>query len=248
MFDIKLNEPKVLHGCVSVISDFITEANFLISQEGIKLVAIDPANISMVVLNLLPSAFMEYKVTEPQEITVNLDSLKQALKRAKANEILVLSLEKNKLKITLSGKSKKRFYIPLLEREGKERKIPDLDFNAKIEIDAVEFKDYIEDASIVGDALVLEAGAESFALSSGDTGSKVHIELERGNNALINLNVKEPVRSIYSIEYLKKMAKAASLADTVSLNFSKDYPLRLEFKSLDKFNMNFILAPRIENK
>ena len=248
MFNIKLDDARVLNGCVGVISDFITEANFQISREGIDLIAMDPANISMVVLKLLPSAFATYEVTEPQSITVNLDNFKQAIKRSKPGDVLNLSLDKNKLVIDIKGKSKKKFSIPLLEREGKDRKVPNLEFNAIVELDASELKDIVEDASIVGDALSFEANPDTFAAHAGDQGSKVRIDLERGNQALVNLQVKEPVQAIYSVEYLKKMAKTSSLADTATVQFSKDYPLRLDFKSLNKFQMSFILAPRIENK
>ena len=249
MFSIKLNEPKVLNGSIGVISDFITEATFSIKKEGIKMIAMDPANISMVILNILPSAFIEFRVEEPVEMTVNLEALKNALKRAKSTDSLALSLEKNKLKITISGKSKKRFFIPLLEREVKERKIPALDFMATIEVDAHEFKDFIDDVSIAGDAVTFDADKNVFAMSAGDAGSKVNIELTRGHDALIQIaTAPDAVRSIYSVDYLKKMARAASLADNASIRFAKDYPLRLDFRSLNKLQMSFILAPRIENK
>ena len=60
MFSIKLSEPRILNGVVMILSDFITEATFSFQKESIKLIAMDPANISMVVLNILPSAFTEY--------------------------------------------------------------------------------------------------------------------------------------------------------------------------------------------
>ncbi len=248
MFSLKLDEPKILNNSIGVISDFITEASFSIQKEGIKMIAMDPANISMVILNLLPSAFTEYTIEQPADITINLEALKQALKRAKPTDKLALSLEKNKLKITITGRSTKQFFIPLLEREGKERKIPALDFMATVELDANELKDYIEDAAIAGDAVALEADKNVFAISSGDAGSKVNIELVKGNDALIQLNVRDKVKSIYSVEYLKKMTRAAVLADTATVQFSKDYPLKLDFRSLNKLQMSFILAPRIENR
>jgi predicted transcriptional regulator len=68
MFIAKLSEPRILNATVSVLSDFITEASFSFQKEGIKLIALDPANISMVVLNILPSAFLEYKVETPVDI------------------------------------------------------------------------------------------------------------------------------------------------------------------------------------
>jgi proliferating cell nuclear antigen len=248
VFNISLEDPKVINGCVAVISDFITEANFQISNEGIELIAMDPANISMVILKLLPSAFTSYNIQEPQNITVNLDNFKQAVKRAKAGDVLNLSLDKNKLVIDIKGKSKKKFFIPLLEREGKDRKVPNLEFGAVIELDANELKEIVDDASIVGDAVTLEANPDSFTVRAGDQGSKVQIDLEKDNQALVSMQVKEPVNAIYSVEYLKKMTKTSGLSDTATIQFSKDYPLRLDFKSLNKFQMSFILAPRIENK
>lgn len=249
MFSLKLNEPKILNGSIGVISDFITEASFSIQKEGIKLIAMDPANISMVVLNILPSTFIEFRVDEPVDITVNLDALKNALKRAKATDSLALSLDKNKLKITISGKSTKRFFIPLLEREVKERKIPALDFMATIELDANEFKDYVDDVSIAGDAVTFDADKNTFAMSAGDAGSKANVELTRGHDALVQIATgPEAVRSIYSVDYLKKMARASSLADSVSIRFANNYPLRLDFRALNKMQMSFILAPRIENQ
>lgn len=249
MFSLKLNEPKVLNGSIGVISDFITEASFSIQKEGIKLVAMDPANISMVILDILPSAFTEFRVDEPVELTVNLEALKNALKRAKATDSLALTLEQNKLKLTVSGKSKKRFFIPLLEREVKERKVPALDFMTTLELDANEFKDYVDDVSIAGDAVTFDSDKNVFAMSAGDAGSKVNIELTRGHDALIQIATgQEAVRSIYSVDYLKKIAKTAALADSVSIRFAKNYPLRLDFRALNKLQMSFILAPRIENK
>jgi proliferating cell nuclear antigen len=248
MFSIKLNEPRILSNTIGILSEFITEANFHFEKEGIKLIAMDPANISMVVLTIFPSAFTEFRIEKPSEITVNLEAFKQALKRAKPVDTIALSLEKNKLKMVISGKSTRRFYIPLLEREGKERKIPALDFMATVEIDANEFRDYIDDVSIAGDTVTLDASKNVFTLSGGDVGSKVDVELVKGNDALIQLAVKDPVKSIYSVEYLKKMAKAAGLFDTAILQFSKDYPLKLEFRALNKLQMSFILAPRIDNQ
>ena len=249
MFSLKLNEPKILIGSIGVISDFITEATFAIQKEGIKLIAMDPANISMVILDILPSAFTEFRVEEPVEITVNLDAFKNALKRAKSTDTLAMSLEQNKLKITILGRSRKKFFIPLLEREVKERKIPALDFMTTIEVDANEFKDYIDDVSIASDAVTFDADKNTFSMSAGDAGSKVNIELTRGHDALIQIAAaQEPVRSIYSVDYLKKMARAATLADSVTIRFATDYPLRLDFRALNKMQMSFILAPRIENK
>ena len=159
-----------------------------------------------------------------------------------------MTAEGNRLVLTIFSKSIKKFQIPMLEKETKEKQAPSLEFAAKIEIDAKEFRDLIDDASVVGDALNFVADSEKLQLSAGDTGSKVNIDLAKGSDALVSMDVKEKVTGIYSTEYLKKMAKSSVLSDTAIIQFSSDYPLKIDFKSLNKLQMSFILAPRIENK
>jgi hypothetical protein len=43
------------------------------------------------------------------------------------------------------------------------------------------------------------------------------------------------------------MINGSKLSDEVLIQFSKDYPLRLEYKTVDKVMLSFILAPRVEN-
>ena len=43
------------------------------------------------------------------------------------------------------------------------------------------------------------------------------------------------------------MITGSKMSNTVALHFNKDYPLKLEFKEEGKFELSFILAPRVEN-
>jgi proliferating cell nuclear antigen len=248
MFNIKLDESRILSNTVAVISDFITEATFHFNKEGVRLTAMDPANIAMVILDILPSAFTSYQIDNAEEVTINLDNLKQALRRVKPTESIALTAEGNRLVLTIFSRSVKKFQIPMLEKETKDKQAPNLEFAAQIEMDAKEFRDFVDDASVVGDALTFTADSDKLKLMAGDTGSKVNIELGKSSETILNMEVKETVSSIYSVEYLKKMAKAAVLSDTALFQFSSDYPLRIDFKSINKLQMSFILAPRIENK
>lgn len=247
MFNLRLDNPTLLKQTIAVLSDFITEATFSFEKSGIKLIAMDPANICMVNLNILPSAFSEYAVEKAKELTLNLNFLEQALNRARSTDAITLSLEKNRLKLTILGKSTKRFFIPLLEKEGKERTAPDLSFKAKVELDANELKDYIDDALVAGDAITFEAAEDKLNISSGEMGSLVQVEIKKDSGAVLNYEVKEKARSIFSAEYLKKIGNSSKLAESVILNLSNDYPIKLDFKALNKLRIEFILAPRIEN-
>ena len=61
---LTLSEPKFLKDSISIISDLVTEATFKITKDAIELVAMDPANVAMVIFKLLSSSFVEYDVKE----------------------------------------------------------------------------------------------------------------------------------------------------------------------------------------
>ncbi len=43
------------------------------------------------------------------------------------------------------------------------------------------------------------------------------------------------------------MIKGSKLASTINISFNTDYPVKVEFKTVDKLDLAFILAPRVDN-
>jgi len=43
------------------------------------------------------------------------------------------------------------------------------------------------------------------------------------------------------------MISGSKIASEVTISFNKDYPLKLEYSTIDKVMLAFILAPRVEN-
>jgi len=245
---LSLAEPKYLKDSVSIISDLVNEARFKISSNAIELVAMDPANVAMVVFKLLSSAFTEYDVKKDVELAINLSNLKQILRRAGPNDMLSLELEENKLKIQLKGHSTRTFGLPIIDIEEKEQNVPELKFNATVQLASNMLNSAVEDADIVADSVSFSAKPKKFVISAEGDLSHASIEIKEGDNVKINVGGSEKVRSKYSVEYLKKMIAASKLADDVTIQFSNDYPLKLEYKTLDKLSLSFILAPRVENE
>ena len=66
-------------------------------------------------------------------------------------------------------------------------------------------------------------------------------------NVDVSLQEEKDYSCRYSMEYLKKFTKADKLVNTVELSFNNDYPLKIEYKLVDKLLLGFILAPRGED-
>ena len=245
---LTLAEPTYLKESISIISDLVNEARFKITPDAIELVAMDPANVAMVIFKLLSSAFTEYDVKDEQEVAINLGNLKQILRRAGANDMLTLELEENKLKIQLKGQSIRTFSMPLIEVEEKEQKVPDLKFPVTIIIAANVLNNAIEDADVVAESVTFEAEPKKFVISAQGDLSQAKIDIKEDNDTKIKVDGSAKVKAKYSVEYLKKMMNGSKLADSVTVQFNKDYPLKLEYKAVDKLMLSFILAPRVENE
>lgn len=242
---LTLADPKYLKESVSIISELVTEGTFKITPDNIELIAMDPANVAMVVFKLMGSTFTEYDVKKPELLGINLNNLKQVLRRVKANDSISLEIEENKLKITLKGTSTRTFHLPLIDVEEKEQKVPDLKFAATITTDSEILNEAIEDADIVGESVSFMADSKHFVVSATGDLNKANIDISGGDGTKITAT--EKVKAKYSIEYLKKMIDGIKLSDKVKIEFAKDYPLKLDYVEKNKVQLAFILAPRVDN-
>jgi len=242
---LTLADTKFLKDSVSIIADLVTEVRFQVTKNGLELIAMDPANVAMVVYKLLSSCFVEYDAKNERTLAINLNDLKQVLRRVKAADTITLENPEAKLKVTLKGKSKREFLLPLIDVEEKEQKVPSLDFKAIVKTDASVLNDAIEDVDIIGESVAFIADSKAFRISSSSDLSQAEVEILADEST--SIEAKDATKSKYSIEYLKKMIQGAKLADHVTLSFSKDYPLQLDYTVKDKMQLLFILAPRVDN-
>ncbi len=243
-----LAEPKYFKDSITILSDLVTEAKFKADANGLKLVAMDPANVAMVIFELFSSCFTEYKVGEPEEVSINLNNLKQILRRAKAEDILTLeTTEDNKLKIELKSNTKRSFSIPTLDLDDREQKVPGLEFPMVITTKAGVLAEAIEDVSVVAESVTFLGEKGLLSVKAEGDLSKAFIEIKEDNVTKILTESKDKFKAKYSLEYLKKMIAGGKLTDDVTLSFNTDYPLKLEYKVTDRLLLAFILAPRVDN-
>jgi proliferating cell nuclear antigen len=243
-----LAEPKFFKESISIISELVSEAKFKVNPDGLELVAMDPANVAMVIFKLLSSSFTEYDVKKPEEIAINLNNLKQILRRAKADDTLTLeTTEDNKLKIQLKSNTTRSFSIPTLEIEDKEQRVPELNFPFNVETTSETIAEAIEDVSVVAESVTFLGEKEKLCVKAEGDLSKAFIEIKADDITSIKSESEDKCKAKYSLEYLKKMISGGKLNEKVSLSFNTDYPLKLEYKVTDRLLLSFILAPRVDN-
>jgi proliferating cell nuclear antigen len=248
---VVLAEPRLLKESIGVISDLVSDVQIKFDSNKLEIIAMDPANVAMIVFRLLSSSFVEYSVEGEETIAVNLDNFKQVLGRSKANDSIILELdnEKNRLKINLEGDGKRSFNLGLIDIREREQKIPELNFPVNIEMNSVIFNEVVEDMAIIADSIILTALKGELVIESSSHVSEARVNIKNSEENQIGFGGgdEDQIKSKYSVEYLKKIIKGSKLADRVSLKFGSDYPLEINYSLTDKLQLKTILAPRVSN-
>lgn len=242
---VRLENPSVLSRVVEIISEIVTEVRIKISEEGLSISAIDPANVSMLGFKIPRTTFSQFE-TGDEVLGVNLDNLKQILKRCGAGSVLVLEKKENFLAIQIQDRIRRNFTLNLIDIEGEEidfdSKIEKMAFSSTVGIRSVDLIASIEDCAVVSDAC-------SFIVEE----NKFIIEAKSLNSAMSEFSADEAKisgessRAKYSLEYLQKFMKGAKLCDETEIKFAEDHPLKILFTT-PVMELGFVLAPRVETE
>lgn len=246
MFKAVMSDSSILRDSITTIGELIDEGIFKVNKNGLTLIAADRAMVAVIDFKLPATMFDEFQVDKEENIAVNMTNLVSVLKRTGGNEKLEIELKDNKLEITMKNSSKRKFTVPLLDISQEEiPPINQLEFTAKAKIKGDILKNGIDDADIVSDSVIFEANKGIFAMRAAGDISATELVLEKGNDALLDLSATGSVKARYPLDYLKKMVKALKLANEINIRWSKDYPMRMDFVSVDKVSLGFVLAPRV---
>jgi len=237
---VKIDAVKILSDAIAIISEIVTEVRIKLDEDGMSIVAVDPANIAMVIFKLPKESFSEYE-SGKEVWGVNLADLKLILRRASTSSSIVFEQEENKLKISIYDKVKRVFEMALIDVESEEKDEPIIESSAKVEMDSVNFSQAIEDCGIVADSCALVSGNGFFVVEASGSLNSARAEFS-GDEA----KIEGIGKSRYSLEYLMKFIKASKISEKVVINFKDDFPLRLDFPG-EKMGIGFVLAPRVDN-
>ena len=249
MFKVKVSDAKLLRDAVTAISTLIDEGTFNIDSDGIRLRSMDPSRVAMVDFVMQKTVFDEYVSDEETKICLSLSELLKLLKRAGKDEAVELLLDEKTAQfvITIRGKYVRTFRMPTLEASEDEVPTPKIVFNAKVTLTADGFRQSLEDVALVSDYVRVETDGEKVTMNAKGDIMGANIELKKGSDALLSIEAKEPSKSAFPLSYLSEIVKAAAAtSDIVTLEFSTDMPIRLDFKQRYDGTLVYFLAPRIE--
>ena len=236
-----------LRATLDSVSVLVDECKIHLTDEGIEIRAVDPANVGMVDLRLDASAFESYE-TDGGIIGVNLSRLEEFAGMADAGQLIQLELdeETRKLHVQIDGLEGT---LALIDPDSirQEPDLPDLDLPATVVLEGKDIDRAVTAADMVSDhiALGVETDEEVFYVDAeGDT-DDVHFEL--GRDDLIDL-VAGDAHSLFSLDYLKDMNKAIPKDAEIEMELGEEFPVKMHFDIAEgDGTVTYMLAPRIQS-
>ncbi|MBS3089445.1 proliferating cell nuclear antigen (pcna) [Candidatus Pacearchaeota archaeon] len=239
---LKLENPKLFSDLISIISELVTEVRLKITKEGMNLTAIDPANVAMVYFKIPSDLFAQFELEKEEIIGINLENLKAVLRRCKPGSALTLAREDNMLKLGIQDKIRRDFTLALLDIDTEEKEMPHWEFKSVIKMDSEALAEVVEDCLVVADACTFFAEPKKFIVEAhGLNSARAEFSSEE-----IEL-YSDTSKARFSLEYLNKFVKGAKISSRVTLSFSDDHPMRIDFPT-GNVMLSFVLAPRIEQE
>jgi len=240
---LKLDNPKILADIISIISELVTEVKLKVSKDGISVTAIDPANVSMAYFKLPSELFSQFELESEEVLGINLENFKAVLRRCQLGSSLILARQDNLLQLSIHDKIKRDFTLALIDIDSEDKELPVWEFKSVIKMDSESFVEVIEDCAVVSDACTFVAEPNKFTIEAHGPLNSAKAEFSP-EKAEIHSDFST---ARFSIEYLNKFIKGAKISANVTINFSDNHPMRINFPTGNVL-LSFILAPRIEQE
>ncbi|MHB1440370.1 MAG: DNA polymerase sliding clamp [Cuniculiplasma sp.] len=229
---------------MDILSSITNEAKLEFDVDGLKVRAIDSARIAMVDLFVPKESFISYETDEKVEVSVELDKIKSVLRLASQSDDLSLTISGSKMKFSLGNLTKT---ISTLDTFVNSPKLPTVDPKNYVVIRKADLDKGLRAATDVRDSIKFTIEDKRFEASSKSESEEVNLVIDNEN--LIEIRNQEKASSSYPLDYLSKIIRAISFAETLKIAFNNDYPLVMEFNFSNRDGVKvarFLLAPRIE--
>jgi proliferating cell nuclear antigen len=249
----------------SAIMTIIDEALFDASPQGITFRSMDPSHIALIDINWPSSAFEKYHCDSTIKFGVRIDEFAKIIKRANANDSIeigvVLDNSSLNIKTQSDGGYLRNYKMRLIESTGNTSPLPQIIFDSKIVIGIATLDKILSDVGAISEKITIDSSNSGISTNkktvifSGDSDrGEARVTMDANDDKskvelLEEITVKEGSKSTYNIDFISKIIRAVGhqSSNLVTIEYSSNKPLRLEFLLSGIVKLQFYLAPRVQD-
>lgn len=232
---------------VSTIGAIVDETRIHVDEDGLRMRAVDPANVAMDDIVLDAAAFESYDATSGV-LGVALDRFSAIIKMANVGDLVQISLDREtrKLVVHIDGIE---FTMACLDPQTirTEPDVPDLDLPAEATVERDVLDRGVKAADMVSDHVYVRMNSLTESLTLSADGDTDEVALEITGEELSEVTLAE-AESLFSLEFMKDLVRTIPKGTSVTMTFGTDFPLVMTYDIADgDGHVTRMLAPRIRS-
>lgn len=246
---LKTIQATAVRNVFEVLKDIINDVNVYFGKDGVRILSLDTARVSLVYMFLRAENFEEYSC--PNEIIagMNMTNTYKLLKSVSNNDTLTMSIEGTEfLEIVIQNEAKKsmsKFSLKLLDINEDILDVPDLDMNILTTIPSIDFQRICRDMGNLSTEIDIFRNCTDLILTCNGDFANQETVIECAQNS------KNRVGNTFSLKYLNLFTKATGMSSSVQIlqhEEDSDMPIILKYSIANLGDMKFYLAPKVDNQ
>jgi len=236
---------KKLFEAMSVLVD---EVIWKFDADSLMVRHMDPSRVAMFDLTIKKEDFEEWNVTKPGYCCFNIEEVKKIVfgKPLKKDTLIRIAVdgEHSRIAFTLKDNRTRERSFPTLEPSIEEIPTPKITHNAAYKVIAKQVAEDIDDLNRISDHMTLIGTNDTLRMTAEGEYTKGDTTYKRGDDTLLDIELREESKATYSFSYLKEFIDPA-LCDLILIQFSTDMPMKMTLCT--RFGeLAYWLAPRVE--
>lgn len=230
---------------IQAVHALVEEARLQLSDEGLRIQAVEPANVGSIDLELDSQAFSIYEVEE-QEICIDVSRFIDILQKADAEQTLRFEFDGEDNKIDLEFGEYAFDLRPLASEAVRDVKsTPDFSPPAKATIFAHELREAVELADMFSDHIIIGMDEDTEFLYMAARGDSDGMHASYAPEELVEVDAG-PAHSIYSLSYLDMITRPVPDKKEIVLQIGEESLAKINFEIANENGLaEYTLAPRI---
>jgi proliferating cell nuclear antigen len=249
MVHLKTIQASAFRTVFEVLKDIINDVNLIFRPEGLTIVTLDTARVTLVHLFMPAENFEEYHCDHEQTAGLNVSNTYKLLKSVTNTDTLTMNIDDTYLlRIHIENSAKKSstsFDFKLLDINDDMLSVPEIEMNILTTIPSIDFQRITRDMNNLANDIRITRTLDTLELEceGGFASQKTVIEcVEPGGSKSLG--------NIFSLKYINMFTRATSLCASVQLlqhDNDENMPIVFRYTVANLGELKFYLAPKVDS-
>ena len=222
-----------------------TSANFVFNGEGLRIRAMDSSHVALASLTLESAAFATFQCSEQVILGIQFDALSVILRSCAMDDLIKLEYASNGDHLAITRGEDRQWELKLLDSDQDDLEIPNQTYDISASVSTPELQRCLRDLKDLGADTIAVTVIEHVISFSVDG------QMGRGTASMkdgVNIDGEADYKCKFSLKYFSAFVKGSALCSSVRLRIGRDTPLCVTYDIEGHGNLEFYLAPRIEDE